>query len=656
VIVNMANMANYNMASPNTTKPMMMRPVQLMAPCHKLVVVMVGLPARGKSYMAKKIYKYLRHLNLITKLFNLGSYRRVATKDTTVGKASASFFDPDNEEAVKIRRQCCLDGMADLVSWFNTGGQVGILDATNTTLERRNMIRQFFKTKVSELEYDVSLLYVESICNDESIVQNNIITVKLKNPDYCTVDAQKAINDFNERIANYQKKYVQVGKDEGSYIKVINVGIEVNGYMIDDYISCRIFYFLMHLHLHSQNKRPQKPLLMQLQKSIKSSQEDQALEERLKKISASIGTKFQRPAFDQPDYALGPWMRRQSYLMWTDAEDTYKEEKEKENKDTKDKTPAKAKGVPGMQRFPSIPDTTEVAVATTSISSQPMSPDTPSMTMIGSPRTAVPRRRPRVHRASTLFSVITRRRTLSNVETSDTEDKARSSRPNLADLVIEEDALNTPTTPKPATSTQTAQSGAANTGYASDNEEESDAEPLQQANGLKKRKSLKIKSSSKFLERKANGNEPEDTPDLHTEDEEENDDEFACELCGRTVPKSQTTLVDSTSSSGDKVRICEVCLYESDSEEETTPDAHTGAYMEPMYTVPGSATQTPSTKLFANENGSFNNEYLDVNALAAKTKAMSKSIHRLVQTMGDDSSVTQELMKLQKDMDGLFSD
>ena len=81
--------------------------------------------------------------------------------------------------------------MKDLISWWNSGGQIGILDGTNSTTKRRTLIRSFFNDRKSELEYNISMLYVESICNDQSIIYQNIITVKLKNPDYCTVDAQK---------------------------------------------------------------------------------------------------------------------------------------------------------------------------------------------------------------------------------------------------------------------------------------------------------------------------------------------------------------------------------------------------------------------------------------------------------------------------------
>ena len=42
----------------------------------KLVIVMVGLPARGKSYITKKITRYLNWLQHDTRIFNVGERRR----------------------------------------------------------------------------------------------------------------------------------------------------------------------------------------------------------------------------------------------------------------------------------------------------------------------------------------------------------------------------------------------------------------------------------------------------------------------------------------------------------------------------------------------------------------------------------------------------
>ncbi|KAH7089453.1 6-phosphofructo-2-kinase-domain-containing protein [Paraphoma chrysanthemicola] len=44
----------------------------------KLVIIMVGLPARGKSYITKKMARYLNWLQHDTKIFNVGEKRRVA--------------------------------------------------------------------------------------------------------------------------------------------------------------------------------------------------------------------------------------------------------------------------------------------------------------------------------------------------------------------------------------------------------------------------------------------------------------------------------------------------------------------------------------------------------------------------------------------------
>src|SRR5579871_1472041 len=43
----------------------------------KLVIIMVGLPARGKSYITKKLARYLNWLQHDTKIFNVGEKRRV---------------------------------------------------------------------------------------------------------------------------------------------------------------------------------------------------------------------------------------------------------------------------------------------------------------------------------------------------------------------------------------------------------------------------------------------------------------------------------------------------------------------------------------------------------------------------------------------------
>lgn len=41
----------------------------------KLACIMVGLPARGKTYIGRKIVRYFDWLGYPTKIFNVGNYR-----------------------------------------------------------------------------------------------------------------------------------------------------------------------------------------------------------------------------------------------------------------------------------------------------------------------------------------------------------------------------------------------------------------------------------------------------------------------------------------------------------------------------------------------------------------------------------------------------
>lgn len=61
---------------------------------------MVGLPARGKTYIAKKLTRYLNWIGINTRVFNVGEYRRNATK----AYKNHDFFKPDNKEAMTIRK------------------------------------------------------------------------------------------------------------------------------------------------------------------------------------------------------------------------------------------------------------------------------------------------------------------------------------------------------------------------------------------------------------------------------------------------------------------------------------------------------------------------------------------------------------------------
>ncbi|XP_071392871.1 6-phosphofructo-2-kinase/fructose-2,6-bisphosphatase 4b isoform X6 [Centroberyx affinis] len=213
-----------------------------MTNCPTLIVT-VGLPARGKTYISKKLTRYLNWIGVPTKEFNVGQYRRECVK---IYK-SFEFFRPDNEEGLKIRRQCALAALNDVRQYLSVeGGQVAVFDATNTTRERRGTIIKFAE------QNGFKVFFVESVCEDPDVIAENIVQVKLGSPDYIDCNTEEAIEDFMKRIKCYETSYQtldEVLDRDLSYIKIMDVGRRYLVNRVLDHIQSRIVYYLMNIHI-----------------------------------------------------------------------------------------------------------------------------------------------------------------------------------------------------------------------------------------------------------------------------------------------------------------------------------------------------------------------------------------------------------------------
>lgn len=207
------------------------------------VIAMVGLPARGKTYISKKLSRYLNWIGINTKVFNLGEYRRHATD----AYRSHEFFRPDNEEAMAIRQHCAELALEDVCNWLENGGEVAVFDATNSTRDRRQMIREIVVKKMG-----YKLFFVESVCDDPSIIEQNIMEVKVSSPDYRNMNMEEALSDFRLRIEHYQERYEPLSEElekDLSYMKIYNTGEKVVVHKHEGHIQSRIVYYLMNIHI-----------------------------------------------------------------------------------------------------------------------------------------------------------------------------------------------------------------------------------------------------------------------------------------------------------------------------------------------------------------------------------------------------------------------
>lgn len=221
------------------------------------IACMVGLPGRGKSYISKHIAKYLNWKGVPCRVFNAGNYRRkLLGAEATAG---ADFFDPSNPQAKEQREEMARMAAADAAAFVNASGddlklgeqrssrRVAILDATNTTRERREKLIAYFATAAPQAR----ILFIESVCSDPAVIQENILRAKCGGEDFRHVaDPKAVVEEFNQRIRNYEKVYQALDGDietNVTFIKILDVKDSVILHRVSGTIATRLTYFLMNL-------------------------------------------------------------------------------------------------------------------------------------------------------------------------------------------------------------------------------------------------------------------------------------------------------------------------------------------------------------------------------------------------------------------------
>ncbi len=173
----------------------------------KLYIVMVGLPARGKSTIASELKESLRMDSVRTKIFNNGELRRKLSQNDTT---SSEFYDPINKEGVALREKIALTNIRRAKVYLGNKGEVAILDATNASLKRRGTIIGLLK--------DFPVLFIECINNNKAILEASVLR-KIILPEFRYFDRETAIKSFKQRIQYYKNIYTPL-ENERNYIKL----------------------------------------------------------------------------------------------------------------------------------------------------------------------------------------------------------------------------------------------------------------------------------------------------------------------------------------------------------------------------------------------------------------------------------------------------
>lgn len=185
----------------------------------KWAIVLIGLPASGKSTVIRHLIDFI---NLSTndkvrmKSFNAGDVRR--RYEMMNDKFDFNF---DNEESLARRDFYAFEALNDLTTGLtNDTIDIGIFDATNTTIERRERVFDKIQQASKGSNIKIHPILFEVKCQNRALRRFNI-EQKANNNDYKNMPKDQAIIDFLERIKKYELIYEAVTVDE-----IMNLGVK----------------------------------------------------------------------------------------------------------------------------------------------------------------------------------------------------------------------------------------------------------------------------------------------------------------------------------------------------------------------------------------------------------------------------------------------
>ena len=180
----------------------------------RIAITTVGLPARGKTHISVALARYLRWLGVKTRIFHLGDYRR-ATVGPGKDVPDDYFFVNASASSVLLRQKILKKCREDIYQFLNhENGQIAIYDAVNPLAAgRRSLAKEFAK-------HDIETLFIESSCNDEKIIEENVRNVKISSPDYKGWSQDDAIKHYLNRMKAKIPHFETMEEDDLNWIKV----------------------------------------------------------------------------------------------------------------------------------------------------------------------------------------------------------------------------------------------------------------------------------------------------------------------------------------------------------------------------------------------------------------------------------------------------
>lgn len=104
-----------------------------------------------------------------------------------------------------------------------------IFDGTNITREQRRELSEYC---VSDMGFRI--LFIECVCEDQELLERNIIEILHYSADYKTMSEEEAVDDLRKKLEHYMRQYepIDAGLETISFVRVEDMGETVTAHKV----------------------------------------------------------------------------------------------------------------------------------------------------------------------------------------------------------------------------------------------------------------------------------------------------------------------------------------------------------------------------------------------------------------------------------------
>ncbi|CCW64093.1 unnamed protein product [Phytomonas sp. EM1] len=214
-----------------------------------LVVIMVGLPGRGKSYVGQQIRRYFQWNGLKCRVFSHQSYQHDYLQRCGLATMAARAAVGEAPVPADVGNKVILEITKDMMTFLASTDGVAILDGTNATNARRQAILRALKDHQPIRQNRI--IFVEIVTNDKEKIHRNIMRSREIHAD----PPDNFVQRYYENIARHEMMYEALNPirdSELSYIQIQDNDIYFLN-MISGWMPSRLAYMLHNFNQSQQN-------------------------------------------------------------------------------------------------------------------------------------------------------------------------------------------------------------------------------------------------------------------------------------------------------------------------------------------------------------------------------------------------------------------